>query len=271
MTLEEAYLFLRVSPLQCLTSLFMTSSPFPSHPTGRSVFPNPAVRQSSSHGRRRLSLVPDDSAPNVNDAQGIQSPIRVFLPPQASALTAIVQVTAKASVDESLQAPESVAGIGVTIVVHPSPHRLIHLLHKLRGLLGGPPLGEAFDPSSDVALGGLTGMDVDAEFAAVGGASFHELKPDEVKPFGQLRNPGFIAIDCQSHSHRNPLKRLKSLRCIFATDQNPIVRIAMQRGPQFLWVAPPMPYLVQQVEVDIAVERRNRRSLRNSHRRRLRL
>ena len=29
MTLEEAYLFLRVSPLQCLTSLFMTSSPFP--------------------------------------------------------------------------------------------------------------------------------------------------------------------------------------------------------------------------------------------------
>src|ERR1700730_14073900 len=138
--------------LQCLTILILAGSPFPSHPTGRSVFPSPAVRQSSSHGMRRLSLVPDDSAPNVNDAQGIQSPIRVFLPPEASAFTAIVQIAAKARVDESLQAPKSVAGIGVAIVVHPSPPRLIPLLHKLRGPDWGPPLGEAFDPSSDVAL-----------------------------------------------------------------------------------------------------------------------
>src|SRR5215472_8979806 len=168
MTLEEAYLLLRVSPLQCLISLIMTSSPFPSHPTGRSVFPSPAVRPSSSHGMRRLSLVPDDSAPDVNDAQGIQSRIRVLLPPKASAFTAIVQIAAKASVDESLQAPKRVAGIGVAIVVHPSPHRLIHLFNKLRGPDWGPPLGEAFDPSSNVALGGFAGMDVDAQFAAVG-------------------------------------------------------------------------------------------------------
>ena len=168
MTLEEAYLFLRVSPLQCLNSVLLAGSPFPSHPTGRSVFPSPAVRQSSSHGMRRLSLVPDDSAPNVNDAQSIQSPVRVFLPPKASAFTAIVQIPAKASVDESLQAAKSVAGIGVAIVIAPSPHRLIHLLHKLRGLNGGPPLGEAFDPSSDVALRGFAGMDVDVRFAAMG-------------------------------------------------------------------------------------------------------
>src|SRR5712691_13217819 len=154
--------------LQCLISVRMAGSPFPSHPTGRSVFPSPAVRQSSSHGMRRLSLVPDDSAPNVNDAQGIQSPIRVFLPPEASAFTAIVQIAAKASVDESLQAPKSVAGISVAIVVHPSPHRLIHLLDKLRGPDWGPPLGEAFDPSPDVALGGLAGMDINAQFAAAG-------------------------------------------------------------------------------------------------------
>jgi len=89
-------------------------------------------------------------------------------PPKASAFTAIVQVPAKASVDESLQAPESVAGIGVAKVIHPSPHRLIHLLHKLRGPDRCPPLGEAFDPSSDVALRGLAGMDIDAPFAAVG-------------------------------------------------------------------------------------------------------
>src|ERR1700730_8367965 len=130
--LDEAYLLLRVSPLQCLISPIMTSSPFPSHPTGRSVFPSPAVRQSSSHGMRRLSLVPDDSAPDVDHSLGVQSRIRVFLPPKASAFTAIVQISAKARVDESLQAPESVAGIGVAIVIHPSPHRLIHRFNNLR-------------------------------------------------------------------------------------------------------------------------------------------
>src|SRR6266478_8407352 len=154
--------------LQCLTSILLAGSPFPSHPTGRSVFPSPAVRQSSSHGMRRLSLVPDDSAPDVDHSSGVQSRIRVCLPPEASAFTAIVQIAAKASVDESLQAPKSVTGIGVAIVVHPSPHRLIHLFDKLRGPDWGPPLGEAFDPSPDVALGGFAGMDIDVQFAAVG-------------------------------------------------------------------------------------------------------
>jgi hypothetical protein len=74
----------RVSPLQCLNSPIVTSSPFPSHPTGRSVFPNPAVRQSSSHSMRRLMRVLDDSAPDVDDSPGIQSCIRKFPPPEAS-------------------------------------------------------------------------------------------------------------------------------------------------------------------------------------------
>jgi len=58
-------------------------------------------------------------------------------------------------------------------------------------------------------------------------------EPDEVKPFGQLRNSGFFLAMMQPHSQRNPLERLKSLRCIFATNQNSIIRIAMQRGPSF--------------------------------------
>ena len=136
MTLDAAYLLLRVSPVQCLISLIVTSSPFPSHPTGRSVFPNPAVRQSSSHGMRRLSLVPDDSAPDVDHSPGVQSRIGIFLPPKASAFAAIVQIPAKASVDESLQAPESVAGIGMAIVIDPSPHRLFTSLTNPAGLIG---------------------------------------------------------------------------------------------------------------------------------------
>ena len=71
MAVDRPSRWLRVSPLQCLTSLIMTSSPFPSHPTGHSVFPSPAVRQSSSHRMRRLTRVLDDSAPDVDDASGV--------------------------------------------------------------------------------------------------------------------------------------------------------------------------------------------------------
>src|ERR1035437_391043 len=154
--------------LQCLTSDILAGSPFPSHPTGRSVFPSPAVRQSSSHSMRRPSLIPDDPAPDVDHPPGVQSRIRVLLPPKASAFTAIVQIPAKASVDESLQAAKGLARIGMAKVIDPSPHRLIHRLHKLRGPNWGPPLGEAFDLSSDVALRGLAGKDGDVRLAAVG-------------------------------------------------------------------------------------------------------
>src|SRR6516162_2917951 len=130
--LDGAYLLLQVSPLQCLNSPIMIRSPFPSHPTGRSVFPNPAVRQSSSHSMRRLMRVLDDSAPDVDNSSGVESRIRVLPPPEASTFATQVQVSAKASVDESLQAAKGLACVGVAEVIDPSPHCLIHLLNKLR-------------------------------------------------------------------------------------------------------------------------------------------
>src|SRR6201993_4587101 len=122
----------------------MTSSPFPSHPTGHSVFPNPAVRQSSSHSLRRLSRVLDDSTPDVDDSPGIQSRIRIRLPSEASTFVRIVQVAPEANVDESLQAAKGLTCVGVAKVIHPSPHRPIHLLHKLGGGIGEPRLGKDF-------------------------------------------------------------------------------------------------------------------------------
>src|SRR5215471_4551740 len=193
--LDGAYLLLRVSPVQCLNSLIMTSSPFPSHPTGRSVFPNPAVRQSSSHSMRRLTRVLDDSAPDVDDPSGIQSRIRVFLPPEASTFMTKVQVPTKASVDESLQAAKGLACIGMAKVIDPSPYCLIHLVNKLGGSDRCPPLGEVLNPSTDVTLRGLAGKDVDVLLTAFGRTPFHELKPNEVEPFDQLRDPGLFAID----------------------------------------------------------------------------
>ena len=179
--LDGAYLLLQVSPLQCLNSPIMIRSPFPSHPTGRSVFPNPAVRQSSSHSMRRLSCVLDDSAPDIDDSPGIQSRIRIVLPSEASTFMTIVQVTPKASVDKALQASKRIACIGVAEVVHPSPHRLIHLFNKLCGRNRCPPLGEVLDPSADIALCAPAGKDVDAPLAAFGRAALRELKPDEVE------------------------------------------------------------------------------------------
>jgi hypothetical protein len=111
---------------------------------------------------RRLARVLDDSTPDVDHASGIQSRIRVLLPPEASPFVAKVQVLAKASVDESLQAAKGLARIGMAEVIHPSPYRLIHLLNKLRGRDRRPPLSEVLNPSSDVALRGLGGKDVDA-------------------------------------------------------------------------------------------------------------
>ena len=152
MTLDEAYLVAAGFPIAVphYPHHDQFTIPFPSHRTFS--FPESGGPTVFVHSMRRLSFLPDDSAPDVDHSPGVQSRIRVFLPPKASAFTAIVQIPAKASVDESLQAPKSVAGIGVAIVVRPSPHRLIHLLHKLLGLNRCPSLGEAFDPSSDVAL-----------------------------------------------------------------------------------------------------------------------
>jgi probable HAF family extracellular repeat protein len=111
----------------------------------------------------------------------------------------IVQVAPEASVDEPLQAAKGLTRIGVAKVIDPSPHHLIHLLNKLCGRNRCPPLGEVFDPSSDIALCALAGKDVDVPLAAFGRAALHELKPDEVESIDQLRDPSLFAIDRQSH------------------------------------------------------------------------
>jgi hypothetical protein len=66
---------------------------------------------------------------------GSWKPYRVafgyFLHPKLRPFTAIVQVAAKANVDESLQVPKRVACIAATIVVRPSPHRNKGAAHRV--------------------------------------------------------------------------------------------------------------------------------------------
>ncbi len=144
---------------------------------------------------RRLSPVLDDPAPDIDHAPGIQRRVRVLFPPEASAFVAIVQVPAKASVDESLQAAKRLACIGVAEIVSPSPYHRIHLFNKLLGRDRRSTLGEELNLPSDVALRRLAGKDVDVHLATFGRTPLHELKPDEVEPFGQLRDPSLVAID----------------------------------------------------------------------------
>src|SRR5262249_29639552 len=124
---DRAYLLLRVSPWQCLTSPVMVGSPFPSHPTVRSVFPSTAVRQSSSHTRRRLRHVLQQAAANGDEPHRIQLAVRKAFPSETPACTSLGQVPATSDVDEALKPSERWAGVGVSEgVCPPRPHGMHH-------------------------------------------------------------------------------------------------------------------------------------------------
>jgi hypothetical protein len=121
-TVDRAYLLLRVSPLQCLTSPVVVRSPFPSHPTVRSDFPNTAVRQSSPFTVRRFRHILQLPAANLGKAHRIQLASRIASPSESPAFASLGEVATKAGVDEVLQLPEGVAGVGVPEVVYPPHH-----------------------------------------------------------------------------------------------------------------------------------------------------
>src|SRR5262249_50578065 len=101
---DRAYLLLRVSPWQCLTSPVMIGAPSPSHPTVRSVFPSTAVRQSSSHIMRRFHPVREHAAADVGEPHRIQLAIRKAFPSETPAFPALGQVPAKTKLPKKLMA-----------------------------------------------------------------------------------------------------------------------------------------------------------------------
>jgi hypothetical protein len=169
-----------------------------------------------------------------------------MFPPEPTAFTATGQVASKAYIDESLQGSKCLAGIGVAIVVHPSPHHLIHLLHKFLRRNRGAPFGEGLYSPPYAALRRFARKDIDRVLSAGWAASLHEVEPEEVKALRQFRDTCLVAIERSSHPYRNSGKRLERLCCAFATDQDGIIGKAMERGAQLLRIAPLMPHLVQQ-------------------------
>ena len=92
-------------------------------------------------------------------------------------------------------------------------------------------------------------------FPLVGTPSLHKVEPEEVKPLGQLRDPRLVAIDDQVHPSAQSLQTPAAPARHCAADQDGIIGIAMQRGPERLGIPPPMPDLIQQVQVDVAIQR----------------
>jgi hypothetical protein len=170
----------------------MIGSPFPSHPTGRSVFPRTAVRQSSSQSMHRCSRVPEIPAANVDQSLGIQGLVRIFLPSEPSASTARGQVATQAGVDESLQGSKCLTGVGVPIIIGPPPHGLVDLLHEHIGRDRCPPFGEGLNPTTYLTLGRFAGKEVNRGLAGGGTAAFDTLKSDKVKAIGQFGDPGLL-------------------------------------------------------------------------------
>src|SRR5262245_49024311 len=127
---DRAYLLLRVSPWQCLTSPVMIGSPSPSHPTVRSVFPSTAVRQSSSHTIRRLRRVLEHAAANVHASHRIPLAVRQTFPSDPPAFTSLGQVPAKTDIHETLKPTKSLAGVRVSEIVRPPRHDRMHHRHE---------------------------------------------------------------------------------------------------------------------------------------------
>ena len=173
----------------------MIGLPSPSHPTVRSVFPNTAVRQSSSRTMRRFRHVFEPAAADVHESHGIQPAVWESFPPKTPALTSLGQIPAKADVDETLKPPECLAGVRVPEVVCPSQHNRIYHRHEFFRADRRSPRREVFQPVPNLLLGGLRRENVDGVLAATGAFPFHEVEADELKSIGQSCPTGLFAVE----------------------------------------------------------------------------
>ena len=83
------------------------------------------------------------------------------------------------------------------------------------------------------------------------------------KPAVNRRDPGLVLVEGQVHPFGNRLKGLRGPVGIPAADQNRIIGVAMQRRPQLRRIPSAMPHLVEQVQVNVTVQRRDGRPLRD--------
>jgi hypothetical protein len=240
----------------------MVGSPFPSHPTVRSVFPSTAVRQSASHTMRRFRHVFEPAAANGHESHGIQRAVWEACPPKTPALPSLGQIPAKADIDEALQPSECLAGGCVSAVVSPPRHDRMHPLHACRWVDRCPSRGKGVQPVAPRLLGGRGREQVDGVLAAPGALPFHEVETDAVESVGQSCHAGLVTVERQLHPRGNRLAGRQGRLRASAAHQDGVIGVAVQCGPQLRRVASPVPQVIEQVSGDITVPRRARGALR---------
>ena len=99
-----------------------------------------------------------------------------------------------------------------------------------------------------------------------GTPSPHKVEPEIVKPLGHFCDPRLGAVDDEVHTRHNRFERVQRLLGIAPADQDGIIGIAMQRGSERGRIPPAVPDLIQEVQVDVAIQRRNGRPLRDPFR-----
>src|SRR5499426_3134412 len=251
-------------PWQCLTNLLIVGSPFPSHPTVRSVFPSTAVRQSSSHIMRRFRCVLEHAAANVGEPHRIELAVRKAFPPETPAFTALGQVPAKTDVHETLKPAKSLAGVRVSEIVRPSRHDRIHHLHEFLRAYRCSSRREVLQAVPNLLLSRLGWKSVDGVLPATGTLAFHEVETDEIKPIDHPGHASLVAAQGQVHPLGDRFKGGASRLGASAAYQDGIISVAVQRGTKLRWVAATMPQLIEQVQVDIAIQRGDWGALRHS-------
>src|SRR5262249_55929848 len=239
----------------------MIGSPSPSHPTVRSVFPSTAVRQSSSYIMRRFRLVREHAAANVGEPHRIQLAVRKALPSETPAFTSLSQVPAKTDVDEALEPSERLAGVGVPEVVDPPRHYGIHHIHAFLRTDRRSSRRAILQAVPHFLLGGLGWEDVDGLLAAPGTLAFHKVEADEITPIGHACHARLGAVEGQIHPLGDAREGGKDRLRASATYQDGIIGVAVEGGTKLRRIVATMPQLIQQVQVNVAVQRRNRGAL----------
>ena len=94
------------------------------------------------------------------------------------------------------------------------------------------------------------------------------MEPESVKPLGHLRDPRLGAVDEEVHTRHHRFERVPRRLGIAPTDQDGIIGLALPRGPERGRIPPAVPELIEQVEVDVAIQRRDGRAWGHPNRRR---
>src|SRR5207247_3393184 len=176
------------------TRSLIVELPSPSHPTVRSVCPRTAVRQSSSHTRRRFRRGLAQAAAHVDEPQRLPPAVRKAFPSATPALASLGHGPAKTEGDETLEPSERWAGVGVPAGVGPPRHPGMHHLEELLRAARRSARRHRLQAVPHGLLGGLGWEQVDGLVAAPGTLAFHTVATEDSKPLGHPCHAGLGAV-----------------------------------------------------------------------------